>query len=151
MPPQISARGPRHFIPRTLQHEDVFDEGTLFDGRIDDHLRRDSLTAAPALVGGDDDARLAVLNTVAERLGGEAGKDDGMDGADASAGEEGSRGLPRHGEIDRDRVSLFDAEPFERVRDGAYFAEQFGVGDVFVLAGLVCLINDGRLAFKVVF
>lgn len=72
----------------------------LLQCRIHNRLGRNRLPAAPALVGGNDDAALAVLDTVPEGLGAEAGEYDGVDCAEAGAGEEGGDGVPGHGEVD---------------------------------------------------
>ena len=108
-------------------------------------LDRDGLATAPALVRGDDDAGPAVVDAVPERLGREAREDDGVDGADAGAGEEGGDGLPGHGHVDRDGVALLHAVGLEDVGEAAHFAEELAERDLAALAGLVCLVNDGRL------
>ena len=64
-----------------------------------DALGRDGLAAALALVGREHDARVAVDDTVAERIGTEAGEDDRVDGADTRAGQEGDSGLGNWGAV----------------------------------------------------
>jgi hypothetical protein len=61
----------------------VLDQRALLERVVDDRLCRDRLAAALALIGGDDDAGAAVLDTVPQGLGREAGEDDRVDGADA--------------------------------------------------------------------
>lgn len=87
----------------------MLDERALLDGSIRDGLGRDGLASSTALVRGDENARLAVLDTVAEGLCREAGEDDGVDGANSRAGEERRDGVPGHGQIDGDGVALLDS------------------------------------------
>ena len=145
VPPLVAAGGPGDGAARALEDEDVRDEGAVRERGVDDGLGRDGLAAAPALVAGDEDAAAAVLHAVAQGLGGEAGEDDGVDGADARAGEEGGGGVPGHGEVDGDGVALLDAVGLEDVRDAADFAQELGVGDLAALAWLVGFVDDGDL------
>ena len=109
MPPLVPPTSPRDITPSALQDQYMFDEGTLLQRRIHNRLCGNSLPAAPALIAGNDDAAFAVLDAIAEGFRGEASKDDGVDSADAGAGEEGGDGVPGHGEVDGNGVAAFDA------------------------------------------
>ena len=145
VPPLVAAGRPRDLAAGAPEDEDVLDEGALLDGGVRDRLRRDRLTTAAALVGRDEHARLAVLDAVAERLGGEPGEHDRVHGADARAREEGRDGVPCHGQVHGHGVALLHAPRLEHVRDGAHLAQELGVGDVGALVGLVGLVDDRRL------
>lgn len=145
MPPCITSRGERNLVSSTLEHQDLFDFWALLESGVNDSLGRDSLAAALALVRGNEDAGLAVLDTVAERLGREAGKDDRVNGADASTGEEGGNGVPGHGQVDGDGIALLDSKGLEDVGDGADLAQELAVRDLAAIAWLVGLVDDGGL------
>ena len=125
------------------QDEDVLDERALLDRGVGDHLRRDRLPAAAALVGRDDDAALAVVDAVAERLAREAREDDGVDGADASAGEESGHSLPGHRHVDRYGVALLHAVRLEDAGDAADLAEKLSVRNGVAFTGLIRFVDDG--------
>lgn len=145
VPPRVAALDKVDRVAGPLEHEDVLDDRAVLDGVVRELLDRDALAAAAALVGGDDDAGLAVVDTVAEGLGREAGEDDGVDGADAGAGEEGGDGLPGHGQVDRDGVALLDTPGLEHVCDAADFAEELAVADLGAFTGLISLVDDRGL------
>lgn len=145
VPPEIATLGPRHLVAGTLEDEDLLDGRAVLERSIDDGLGSDGLASTASLVGGDDDLASAVVDTVAEGLGGEAGEDDGVDGTNASAGKEGSGGLPGHGEVDGDGVALLDAQALEDVGDLADLAQELAVGDLGALTGFVRLVDDRGL------
>lgn len=146
VPPLIPALRPRNLASRALQHQYMFNVGTLLQRSVHDCLRRDRLPSALALVRSEEDLALAVDHTITKRLGRETCEDDGMDGADAGASEEGGDGLPCHREVDRDGVSLLDAHGLEDIGDTADFTEELRVRDVAAFVGLVGFVNDGGLS-----
>ena len=89
--------------------DDVIDAADLGEGGVGVGLQRDLAAAAHALVGGDDDVGLAVLDAAGERVGREAAEHDRMDRADARAGEHGVGRLRDHRQVDGDAVALLDA------------------------------------------
>ena len=93
VPPLVAALSPGDLSTSALENEAVLDERALSEGGVDDRLGRDRLAAALALVGRDHDARLGVLDAVPERLCGESGEDDRVDGAKTRAREERDRGF----------------------------------------------------------
>lgn len=96
MPPLVAALGPLDISSSTLENEDMLHERALGQGGVDDRLGSDRLAAALAFVGGDDNARLGILNTITERLGRESSEDNRVNSSETSAGEEsdGSLGDP---------------------------------------------------------
>ena len=145
VPPLIPSRSPWDLVTSALEDQDMLDAWGLLDGSVSDDLGGDGLSTAATLVGGDQDAGLAVVHAIPEGLSGEAGEDDGVDGADTRACKEGCDCLPCHGEIDRDGVALLNAEILEDVRDAADLAEKLSVGDVATFIWLVGFVNDGGL------
>jgi hypothetical protein len=89
----------------------------------------------------------AYIDTVTERLCGEAGKDNGMDSTDTGTGEECSHGLPGHGQVDGDGVALFDTKALEDVGDTADFAQELSISDEPALFRFICLVDDGDLDY----
>ena len=110
MPPFVPSFGPGDGLAGALQHQNVLNKRDFGDSCIDDGLGGDGLATTATFVGGDDDAAAAIEHSVAERLGAEAGKDDRVYGANTGACEEGGGGLPGHGEVNGDGVTLLDAE-----------------------------------------
>ena len=71
--------------------------------------------AAVAGVLGEDGDAGGVVDAVGDGVRGESAEDDGMDGADAGAGEQRDGELGRHAHVDGDAVAAFDAETLEDV------------------------------------
>lgn len=145
VPPLVAPCRPRNFLSGSLQYQNVLNEGTILERSINNSLGGDRLASALALVGGDDDTAFAVLDSVTQGLGGKAGEDHRVDGADSSAGKEGGHRLPVHGKVDRDGVALLDAEALEDVGDTADFCEEFAISDFFAVGRLVCFVNNSNL------
>lgn len=115
MPPFIPSWGPRNLITSPLQNEDMLDFGTILQRGIDDHLGSNRLASPSAFITCDDNTRAAILHAITKGFRREASEDYGMYGTNASASEEGGHGLPSHREVNRDGVTLFDAERLEDV------------------------------------
>ena len=62
MPPFVSTFGPWDRLSGAFEHEDVLDLGALLERGIDNRLGGNGLSAAPALIGGNDDAGLTIDN-----------------------------------------------------------------------------------------
>lgn len=119
---------PLHLGLCALEDEHAGDGRALDEGFIDDVLDGVRLAASLALVGREHHLALGVVDSVPQRVGGEAREDDGVDGADANAGEQGDDGLGHHGHVDGDGVALLDAHVLEHVRELADLAQQVVVG-----------------------
>lgn len=145
VPPLVPAFRPGNLIPSSLENDDMLNEGAILQSSVDDGLCSDGFTTAFTLIGRDDDSRFAVLYTIAKRLGREPGKHDGMNRPDTRASEEGRYSVPSHREVHRDGVALLDAESLEHIGDAAHLAQKLCIGDQEALAGLISLVDDGRL------
>ncbi|KAI3481860.1 hypothetical protein L1887_55509 [Cichorium endivia] len=143
VPPDVALVVKADLAAGALDDDDVLNLGALLERRIDDALGGDVAPTALAFVGGDDDARAAVVGAVAQRVRREAGKDDRVDGTNARTREQGDGRLGNHGEVDDDRVALPHAERLEHVGGLRDLDEQLRVGDLLRLAGLVGLVDDG--------
>lgn len=93
VPPLVPSLDPLDVSSSPLEDEAVLNERALGEGGVDDRLGRDGLASTLALIGGDDDARLGVLDSVAEGLGGESSEDDRVDGSETGASKEGDGSL----------------------------------------------------------
>ena len=76
MPPVITTFDEVDRVSCPLQNDNVFDVRAVLDRVISEVLDRNSLAAATALFRSNDDARLAVIDTVLQRLGGETAEYD---------------------------------------------------------------------------
>lgn len=117
----------------------------LLERLVHDLLGANDLSTTPALVCGDNDLRLGVYDTVAQGVGGEAGEDDRVNGADTGAGKEGDDRLGNHGQVQRNGVALLDAHLLQHVGQSGDLAQELAVGDGAALIVLVGLVDDGRL------
>lgn len=146
VPPLVTALYKVDRVASPLEDEDVLDARAVLDSVVRELLDRDRLSATTTLIGSDDDARLAVIDAVAERFRREASENYGVDGTNTCAGEEGSDGLPGHGKVDGDCVALLDAVGLEHVRDAADLAEELAVADLSTFTWLIGLVDDSGLA-----
>ena len=88
-----------------LEHEHVGAGRAVLHAFVDRLLERQEFPAAVAAVHRDDRLRLRVVDAVADGFGREAAEHDGVDDAEAGAGEDGHRELGDHRHVDRDRVA----------------------------------------------
>jgi hypothetical protein len=89
--------------------DDVLDRGRVRDRLGYGRLHVEPLTAAQGAVGGEDDLRLGILQTLGHRRCREPGENRHLDGSDVGAGVGGHRDLRAHGHVDRDAVAGLDA------------------------------------------
>jgi hypothetical protein len=85
---------------------------------------------------------LPILDAVSKRLEGESSEDDGLDGADSSAGQESGNSVPGHEHVNGDGVALFDSHSLQDVSHAANFAEKLSVGDFAAFARLIDFVDD---------
>ena len=145
MPPLVTAFGPWDRVPGPLQDQDILHEWALLQCGVGNGLGSNRLSATATFVGGDENPRLAILDTISQRFGRESSKDDRVDRPNASTSEERGYGLPGHRKIDRDGLALLDSEGLEDIGDAADLAEEFCIGDLATLIRFVGFINDGGL------
>ncbi len=126
-------------------HEHGLDQVETLHRTIHRFLEAQLAAAAQSLVGGHHQAGAGVEDAVADRLGAEAAEDDGMDRADAGAGEHGVGQLGDHRHVDADPVAPAHAVVAEDVGDPADLVFELAVGDVLVLSRLVLDPDDGVL------
>ena len=138
----------RHRTPGALHHHDglhAVGVAVSLQGFVDVGLQRHLLAAAQAFVGGDHQLGLAVGDATGQRLRREAAENDGMDGADAGAGQHGDGGFRDHRQVDGDAVALADTEVAQRVGEAADAGVQVAVADVLGLIRVVAFPEDRGL------
>ena len=144
VPPVVASFGPLDFGPDALGHHAMLDGGALGERLVDGGLERQRLAAPPAGVGREHGDRFGVVVPLGDRLGAEAREDDRVNRPDPRAGEHGDRQLGRHWHVDRDPVTLLDADRLEGVRELAYLLVELGVSERACVARL-SLPEDGGL------
>jgi hypothetical protein len=105
------------------------DIGALFECLVDGALQLQRLAGAVAIVGGDDEFAVGVLDAAGDGFGGETAEHHRMHRADARARQHRHRGFGDHRHVQRDAVALRHAEPDQRVRHAAGFGMEFAVAD----------------------
>src|SRR5262245_64458656 len=80
-----------------------------------------------------------------ERIGREAAKHDGMNGADAGACEHRDRRLGNHRHIDGDAVAFLDAARLEHIRKAANVRVQLLISELLVLLRVIAFPKDRSL------
>ena len=105
-----------------------------------------NLGPPPNAVGRDEHLAAAVLDPGGERLCAVAAEDDGVDGADARAGEHGDDELVDHWHVDGHALPLLDPLRLEHVGELADLLVQLRVRDLALVARVVALPEEGRLA-----
>jgi hypothetical protein len=93
----------------------VLDGWGVGEGFVYGLFELDFGAAAVAGVLGEDGYALRVVDAVGDGVGGESAEDDGVDGADARAGEQGDGQLGGHAHVDGYAVAFLDAEGLEGV------------------------------------
>ncbi len=145
--PDVAAIFPSNVVARIPHDQDFFQRRDAVDirGRVDVGLQRHGTAAAHALVRRDDHRRLAVDDAAGQRVRRETAEHDGMDRADARAGEHRDRRFGDHRHIDRDAIAFLDANRFQHVGETANPAVQLAVGDREITVRLVPFPDDRGL------
>ena len=123
----------------------MFDAWAFLECSVYYRLGGNSFPTSTALVARDENARLAVKDSVTKGFGTESSEDNRVYGTKASASKESSDCLPSHRQVYGNGISFLDAEALEDVRDRANLTKKFGIRDETPLSGLIGLINDGSL------
>ena len=111
------------------EDDDFLDKLQPVERFIDNALQRHRLAATEACIADDDDFGLRILDAVAQRGVSEAGIDDGVDRADASAGQHGDHAFERQRHVDDNAIALLHAKRLQAVRKAADIAIELAVGD----------------------
>jgi hypothetical protein len=129
--PDVAALDPVDRRPGIADDDHFLDAGQVVFRQRGVHVRleRDLLAAPHALVSRDDEFRVAVADAAGERVRRKTAENDGVNGADAGAGEHRDRGLRDHRHVDGDAVALGHALRAQRVGEAAHPFVQFAVGD----------------------
>ena len=129
-----------------LHDDDVLDRRRVLQGLVGDSLELHDVAAAIAAVGRDEQARLLIVDAIAQRFGAEAAEDDAVHGADARAGEHRDGQLRDERQVDRDAIALADPQRLEHVGELADLAVQLPVRDGAPVAGLALPDDRGLVA-----
>ena len=92
-----------------------------------------------------DDLGLAVVNPDSEFACGEATEHDGMNGADARAGEHGDDRFRHHRHIEDDAIALADAEVAQHAAEHLRLSQQAMIGDGALYTCERRIVNDCSL------
>lgn len=145
VPPDITALGPGNLRAGALVDQDAGDIGALLQSLIDNALGANDLSSTLALIGRDDNLGASVQDTVPERVGGETGENNGVDGTDTRASQESDNGFGDHGKVDSNGVTLLHTLLAENPGNTRHLAQELTVGDCAALAGLIGLVDNGHL------
>jgi hypothetical protein len=95
--------------------------------------------------GGDDYRGLGVVDAHSQLMGCESAEDDGVDGADAGAGQHGNDGLGDHRQVEEHRVGLRHSERTEGPGEQGHPFGQLPVGVARHRAGHRAVVDERRL------
>ena len=146
VPPEVAALLHVDLATGAAYDEHVLDARSVLDRLVYRGLERHGRAAAILPVRRDDELGLRVVDTRAQRLGGEPCEDHGVRGADARAREHRDDSLRDHRQVDRHAIARGDAELGEGVGGFAHLALQLGVGDVAGVAGLALEVQGHLVA-----
>ena len=93
-----------------LDDHDVFDARRILDGIVRIVLQGNNLAATITAVRGDEHLGAGIVNAVAQRLGTESAKDNGVYRADARARKHGDHCFRNHRQVDGHPVALLHPE-----------------------------------------
>ena len=136
VPPVVAALFHGDVVFGTFYDDNVFYGRAVFECFVDGGFERDDTAASPSAVCGDDAIDFGIVNALDDGVCGESAKYDGVDGADACAGEHCDGKLGNHRHVDSDAVAFFDVECFESVCESTDASVQFLVGEDDLVAGL---------------
>ena len=96
---------------------------------VEQRLVADEVGGLDAAARRQDDLWTRIVDAHRKLARGETAEHDGMDGADARAGEHRDERLRHVRHVDDDAVALFRAKVGEDCREHPHFVEQLGIGD----------------------
>ena len=143
VPPNIAALFHGDLVTNALMNDDGFDVFIFLKSFVDVGFERDNAAAAVSAVGGNHGFGLTVFESVDNGVGREASKDDGVNGADAGAGQHRDDRFRGHGHVDHDPVLGLDSFGEENVGEVADFAVKLAIGQGAGFAGFALPNNSG--------
>ena len=93
-------------------------------------LERHDASATPRAITGDDDTRLRIKHAIGNRGRGESAEDHAVRCADARTRKHRDGQLRHHAHVQRDHITAFDAEGFQRVGEARNIFKQLAIRDV---------------------
>ena len=126
----VAAMHPGNLIAGVLDDQAAHLVRAVQQGGIGVRFQRRAAAATRRGIGGDDELGAAIIDPVRQRIGREARENNGVDGADAGAGEHRIGGFRDHRQIDHDPVAAHDALRKQHVRHPVHLFGQLLVGDV---------------------
>lgn len=121
--PFVPSLGEGDLITSSFENKYMFYIWAVFESGIHDRLGGDRFPTSATFVCGQNNARLTIKNAIAERFRAKPSKNNRVYSSNTSAGEESGNGLPCHGQVNRNCIALFDAKPFEDIRNRAHFSK----------------------------
>ena len=143
--PDVTLVVPVDIAAGAFHHQAGVDRIAAAQGLVGVGFQCHHLAAAHAFVGGDQGAGAGVLDAVLEGFRREAAEHHRVNRADAGAGQHGVGRFRDHRHVDHHPVAFFHAAVLQGVGEARHLLEQFLVGDVLFLVGLVALPDDRGL------
>jgi hypothetical protein len=128
VPPEIAVVLPRHVALAPAVHDHVLHAGRGAHRVVRSALERHRLAAPGEGVRGDEQARIAAVETRGHRLRAVAREARRVHRADPGHRERGDHRLRAHGQEDPDRVAGADPEPLEGVGEPIHLGAQLRIG-----------------------
>ncbi len=145
MQPVVALGAPVHLAASSAQDQDVAHKAQIANGLVHIFFEGNALGSAHALVGRDDDGGASVDDAVVDGLGRKAGENDGVNGADAGAGEHGDADFGDDGHVDGDGVTTSDATALEQIGHATDVVVQLLIRDDARVGELVALPQQSGL------
>ena len=105
--PHVAATAPCHIATGTLYHNNGIDPGAFIEGFVHVCFQWNVLTTAHALIRGNDQLTIGVVNAALQGFGREAAEYHRVNSADTGAGEHRVRSFGNHGKVNAHPIALF--------------------------------------------
>ncbi len=122
----------------------------MADGFVDGGLELHFVAAAIRGVLSEDGDTLRIVDAIDDGVGGKSAEDDGVDGANASTGQNGNGEFRRHAHVDGDAIALLDSKAFQSIRKSLDLGKEIAIGETPNFARLA-FPQDGRLVGTSIF
>ncbi len=144
VPPEVTSRLDGDVAAGALVDDHVFHERALLECFIDDGFEGNLGPTAPAGVLSDNGVAFCVVDAVDQCVCCKTAEDDGVDGTDACAGQEGNGELRDHAHVNGDAVAFADALLFEDIGELLYFGVELTEGES---ADFAVAVGSGGFSF----